>query len=104
MGSNIDEDFASRYQTMIQFAIPGPEERYRLWTNAFSGSVRLDVLLVFTKLQRTMNYPGRPLIRSFAIVAGSYERGKHHRAGDDLYTAIREALKKENQAMGNDNL
>lgn len=41
MGSNIDEDFASRYQTMIQFAIPGPEERYRLWTNAFSGSVRL---------------------------------------------------------------
>lgn len=37
---NLDEAFARRFQSMIYFPLPGPEERLRLWRQAFSGKVR----------------------------------------------------------------
>lgn len=39
---NIDEAFARRFQSMIYFPMPGPDERYRLWAGAFSSHSRLD--------------------------------------------------------------
>src|SRR5262249_56205414 len=39
---NIDEVFARRFQSMIYFPLPGPEERARLWRSAFSSQVRLE--------------------------------------------------------------
>jgi hypothetical protein len=34
---NLDEAFARRFQSMIYFPLPGPEERLRLWRQAFAG-------------------------------------------------------------------
>ncbi|MFZ6774438.1 ATP-binding protein [Undibacterium sp. SXout7W] len=41
--SNIDDAFARRFQSMIYFPMPSAEERLRLWRNAFTEQVRLDV-------------------------------------------------------------
>lgn len=40
--SNIDEAFSRRFQSMIYFPMPGPDERLRLWSNAFSEQCRLE--------------------------------------------------------------
>lgn len=39
---NIDEAFARRFQSMIYFPMPGPEQRLQLWRNAFSQQHRLE--------------------------------------------------------------
>ncbi|MBN1480884.1 ATP-binding protein [candidate division KSB1 bacterium] len=36
MKSNLDEAFLRRFQSVIYFPMPEPNERYRLWQNAFS--------------------------------------------------------------------
>jgi DNA polymerase III delta prime subunit len=39
---NIDEAFMRRFQSIIQFPMPTPEERVRIWKNGFSESVELE--------------------------------------------------------------
>ncbi len=34
--ANLDEAFSRRFQSMIYFALPGPEQRLRLWQQSFS--------------------------------------------------------------------
>lgn len=40
--SNIDEAFARRFQVMVPFRMPEPEQRKRLWYDTFSSSVILE--------------------------------------------------------------
>lgn len=40
--ANIDKAFARRFHSIIYFPAPGPDERERLWKNAFEGSVDLS--------------------------------------------------------------
>jgi AAA+ superfamily predicted ATPase len=40
--SNIDEAFARRFQSVIQFTIPNAEQREQLWKNTFSEKTVLD--------------------------------------------------------------
>ncbi len=40
--SNIDEAFSRRFQSIVHFPMPGREERYRLWANAFSAKTTLE--------------------------------------------------------------
>jgi hypothetical protein len=39
--SNIDEAFSRRFQSIINFPMPGSDERHRLWQNAFPANVHL---------------------------------------------------------------
>lgn len=39
---NIDEAFTRRFQSMVEFRMPGVEERYKLWTQSFSEKLPLD--------------------------------------------------------------
>ncbi|MGH2645736.1 MAG: ATP-binding protein, partial [Chitinophagaceae bacterium] len=40
--ANIDDAFSRRFQSMISFPVPGPEQRLRLWQQAFSEKSRLE--------------------------------------------------------------
>jgi hypothetical protein len=40
--ANLDEAFSRRFQSMIYFPMPGPEQRYHLWLQFFSSAVRLE--------------------------------------------------------------
>ncbi len=39
---NIDEAFTRRFQSMVEFRMPGVEERYKLWKQSFSEKLPLD--------------------------------------------------------------
>src|SRR4030095_10078926 len=40
--SNIDEAFTRRFQSVIYFPVPAPEQRFQLWTNAFPEVAGID--------------------------------------------------------------
>ncbi|WP_225860245.1 MULTISPECIES: ATP-binding protein [Chitinophaga] len=40
--ANIDEAFGRRFQSMVQFSMPGPEQRLRLWKQSFPDKIGLD--------------------------------------------------------------
>lgn len=40
--SNIDDAFTRRFQSVIYFAVPAPEQRLQLWTNAFPEVATVD--------------------------------------------------------------
>ena len=40
--SNIDEAFTRRFQSVIYFPVPAPEQRFQLWTNAFPEIAGVD--------------------------------------------------------------
>lgn len=39
---NIDDAFTRRFQSMVEFRMPGAEERYNLWKQSFSDKLPLD--------------------------------------------------------------
>ena len=39
--NNIDDAFARRFQTIIHFPMPRPEERYQIWCNAFPPQLEI---------------------------------------------------------------
>lgn len=40
--ANIDEAFARRFQSMIYFSMPGPEQRLRIWLQSFPPHISLE--------------------------------------------------------------
>jgi len=40
--ANIDEAFARRFQSMIYFSMPGPEQRLRIWEQSFPAHIALE--------------------------------------------------------------
>lgn len=40
--ANIDEAFTRRFQTIIHFPMPRPEERYEIWRKAFPAQIAID--------------------------------------------------------------
>ena len=55
--SNVDDAFTRRFQSIIYFPMPGEEQRYRIWENAFpkitSRENRLDIKQIASKYELT---------------------------------------------------
>jgi hypothetical protein len=54
---NIDQAFLRRFQSLAYFPVPGPEERYRIWKNAFPEQLQpekeIDLYAIAEKHQLT---------------------------------------------------
>ncbi len=59
---NIDEAFIRRFQSMIQFPMPTAEERYKIWKNGFSKSVKLDRLIALNEIAGKYEISGGAII------------------------------------------
>src|SRR4029450_12042339 len=40
--SNVDDAFTRRFQSVIYFPLPAPDQRLQLWTNAFPDGISRD--------------------------------------------------------------
>jgi len=56
--SNIDEAFMRRFQSVIHFPIPRPEERSRLWQGAFPEHIQLNSEVDFSKIAQRYELTG----------------------------------------------
>jgi hypothetical protein len=93
---NIDDAFARRFESIIYFPMPGPEERLRLWRQGFSPRACLEETLDLAEIAREHALSGGAIMNAirFASLQSLREGGRPmgHR---DLVQAVRRELAKE---------
>ncbi|TGE14002.1 ATP-binding protein [Hymenobacter elongatus] len=91
---NLDEAFARRFQAMIHFPLPGPEERERLWRQAFAGTVKVAPDVDFPTLGAQYKLAGGAIINVLRYcVLASMQRGQAVSAADVTRGVQRELAK-----------
>ena len=97
---NIDEAFARRFQSMIYFPMPGPEERLRLWENAFSRQSRLEEEVDLRRIAEEFEVAGGAIINvsRFASLMALRRGGDVIRLRD-IRHGIRRELRKDGKLI-----
>ncbi|MEM9992292.1 MAG: ATP-binding protein, partial [Bacteroidota bacterium] len=95
---NIDEAFARRFQSMIQFTMPSAEQRLRLWKNAFAQQPPIDETVDFTAIAQDHELAGGSIINVLRYVALTVARQNLPTAQQyHLLEGIRRELRKTGQ-------
>jgi AAA+ superfamily predicted ATPase len=96
--ANMDEAFSRRFQSMVHFAMPEPEERYLLWKNAFSGACTLHPGIDIYKIAEDYELAGGAIINVLRNCALAVIRRKDTVVSEaELTEALRRELKKDNK-------
>lgn len=93
---NLDEAFARRFESIIYFPIPRPEERLRLWQQGFSKQSQLDKALDLEKIAHEHVLAGGSIMN--VIRYASLEALKNERTliiSEDVLQGIRREYAKE---------
>ena len=93
---HLDEAFARRFESIIYFPIPRPEERLQLWKQGFSTQSQLDESLDLEKISQEHTLSGGSIMN--VIRYASLEALKNERtliAGEDVLQGIRREYAKE---------
>lgn len=61
---NLDEAFARRFESMIYFPLPRPEERLRLWQQGFSSKAKLHADIDLMKIARDHEFAGGAILNA----------------------------------------
>jgi hypothetical protein len=97
---NIDDAFARRFQSMIYFPVPGPEERLRLWTGAFSDRSRLEPAIDLARVADEFEVTGGAIVnvlRSASLMA--LRRASQTVRLQDITEGIRRELRKDGKVI-----
>lgn len=85
---------------MVQFTIPGPHERLKLWQNAFSQVCELDDDIDLERIATDFELSGGQIInilRQCALNAIRRDERRVYQA--DLLESIRQELQKDNKTI-----
>jgi len=97
---NMDDAFTRRFQSIIHFPMPSPEERYQLWKNAFSGTCTLHPDIDLYQLAEEYELAGGSIINVLRFCALSViKRGDTVVTRDELLTGLRREFKKANKTL-----
>ncbi len=97
---NMDEAFSRRFQSMIHFTMPGPEERMLLWKNAFSGKCQLDPEIDLENIAEQYELAGGAIINVLRYCAlKAIQKNETAVNKRDLLEGIRREFKKENRTI-----
>ena len=97
---NIDDAFARRFQSMIYFPMPGPEERLRLWNGAFSERSRLEPGIDLTYVAEQFDVTGGAIVnvlRSASLMA--LRRGTQTVRLQDITESVFRELRKDGKVV-----
>ena len=97
--ANLDEAFSRRFQSMVYFPVPGPQQRLRLWRQSMPERLRLedcDLPAVAEKYEMT----GGAIINVSRYVSLlAIKRGTDRIAQKDLLAGIRREFGKEGKTV-----
>ena len=96
--TNMDEAFTRRFQSMVQFTIPGPQERLQLWQNAFNNVCELADDVNLPAIADRYEVAGGQIInvlRQCALTAIQRQERKVNQ--DDIIASIRQEFRKDNK-------
>ncbi len=97
--SNLDDAFARRFQSMIYFPMPKPEQRYKLWQKAFSELELMDDIDLW-KISKDYELAGGAIVnilRYCALVA--IDKDTRQVEEEEIITGIRKEFKKEGKTV-----
>jgi SpoVK/Ycf46/Vps4 family AAA+-type ATPase len=97
---NIDDAFARRFQSMVHFPLPGPEERTRLWRGAFPQASRLDPAVDLARIAEEHEISGGAIVnvlRSSALA--TLRQGNNLICAEDIYHGIRREFRKDGKVI-----
>jgi AAA+ superfamily predicted ATPase len=98
--ANMDDAFTRRFQSMIHFKMPSADERYQLWQNAFSGKCTLHPDIDIYKIAEDYEITGGAIINILRYCAlAAIRRNDTVVTRDELFSGLRNELKKENKTM-----
>lgn len=98
--ANMDEAFTRRFQAMIQFPMPGPTERLRLWQAAFSGSINLAPDIDLHELVEQAEVAGGTIINVLrAVTLAAAAKGSRVVNRTNLIEALRRELAKDSKSL-----
>lgn len=98
---NVDDAFARRFQSMVYFPMPNPEQRLLLWRKAFSGPLPISPDINWEAIARQYELAGGAIInvlRSCALAA--VQRVPALVTGEDVKRGILKELRKEGKVGG----
>jgi hypothetical protein len=98
--SNIDEAFARRFQSMIYFPVPRPQDRIRLWERSFSDCSVLEEAIDLGQLARRHDLTGGMImnvIRYCSLMA--LQRNENIIRLQDAEVGIQKELVKEGRIL-----
>lgn len=97
---NMDEAFTRRFQAMVGFTLPGPQERLRLWQAAFAGSLDLDTDVSLQELADRVEISGGAIINVLRAVAlAAAAAGRRTVSRPALVEALRRELAKDAKSL-----
>lgn len=97
---NLDEAFARRFQSMIYFPMPGPEERAQLWRLAFSQQSRLEPAIDFSRIADKFEMSGGGIVnvlRSSSLA--TLRHGRTMICMEDIQHGIRREFRKDGKML-----
>jgi AAA+ superfamily predicted ATPase len=96
---NLDEAFARRFESVIYFPMPRPEERLLLWQQGFSTRTRLEESLDLEKIAREHTLSGGSIMNVIRYASlEALKGGSTVIAGEDLLQGIRREYAKEGKS------
>lgn len=98
--SNIDEAFLRRFQAMVFFPIPKPEERKELWLHAFPPNIQLDPKIGWDNLSQQYELTGASIMNIVQYCCiSALEQGSDMITLENLLNGIRNELVKEGKIL-----
>ena len=97
---NIDEAFIRRFQSIIRFPMPGPEQRERLWRETFSHKTVLEPDIDLKEIAKKHELSGGSIlnvVRYCSLMAMG--RGSDVIRGKELIEGIRKEFRKEGKIL-----
>jgi len=96
---NIDDAFARRFESLIYFPLPRPEERERLWRAGFSAKAILQADLDLNRIAHDYPLSGGSIINAIRLASLQALTDNGRPIGrDDVVGAIRRELAKEGRS------
>ena len=98
--TNIDDAFVRRFQSVVQFPMPRPPERLRIWREAFPRPATLDARIDLGRIADKYELSGGTImnvVRYASLMAVS--RGDVTIALDDVEEGVRREFVKEGRAL-----
>jgi SpoVK/Ycf46/Vps4 family AAA+-type ATPase len=93
---NIDTAFARRFESVIYFPVPRPDERLRLWRKGFSAKAKFDPAVDLDKISRDHVLSGGAIMNVIRYASlQSLKDGGRAILVDDLLSGVRRELTKE---------
>jgi ATPase family associated with various cellular activities (AAA) len=98
--ANLDEAFSRRFQSMIYFPTPGPEQRLKLWQQSFSDKTVMEEAVNLPDIAGKYELTGGAIINITRYCSlKALKRGNNSILRNDILTGIRKEFRKEGKTI-----